>query len=128
MTKNKEDIIAPLEEAYSWMCPENIGRAFSDVREKHKDTIITSLKSQPSGWQDISTAPKAEGETIIGQMGYVVCSMSWDEEDQEWYTFNRMWERVQEKYPDLKPWNPTHWQLLPQPPALNPSAGGDDEK
>jgi hypothetical protein len=61
-------------------------------------------------WQPIETAPKGE-DWIIARMNALVCTTGWCDEDDCWFTFNRLWEHHIEKYGGT-PWAPTHWMPL----------------
>lgn len=75
-------------------------------------------------WQPIATAPKDEDVYVLGLLAgaKIPFVMTWDADDGEWYTFNRHYETVIQPH-TKKPWRPSHWMPLPQPPNSTPPEG-----
>jgi hypothetical protein len=67
-------------------------------------------------WQPIETAPRDEDVYILAMRAgaKVPFIASYDADFDNWYTFNGALENCNQKF------EPTHWQPLPEPPALNP--------
>jgi hypothetical protein len=76
-------------------------------------------------WRPIETAPKSE-EWIWGIRGKIPYVMAWDEDDGCWFTFNRAYEDIVQKH-TKKPWAPTHWMPIPNPPAAAIAAARERE-
>ena len=72
-------------------------------------------------WQPIETAPR-DGTRILASNGSKIPFVtSWDETEEIWFTFNLCFEKTTgieliSGKPAYRPWNPTHWMPLPEPP------------
>ena len=68
-----------------------------------------SRSDSKSHWQPIETAPK-DGTPILGYCeGYMTTV--------EWVALGGFWNLCEcGKFAEDGEWNPTHWQLLPEPP------------
>lgn len=77
------------------------------------------------GWQPIETAPK-DGSWFLSTRGGVPYVTSWDDGEGRFFTFNRSYEAIREKYEGIADavWEPTHWQPIPKPPK----DGGNDDR
>jgi hypothetical protein len=61
-------------------------------------------------WQPIETAPRIDGEIVLGVLGLKAWPMEWSDYADGWIAANES--------PDLVlPQNATHWMPLPTPPA-----------
>lgn len=84
-----------------------------------KPAIVAEMRAE---WQPIETAPKGEDVWILTSTpGHAIPIVaSWDEEDQEWVSFNMEYEKLNLKFGKPEKWEPTHWQPLPNPPSKEP--------
>lgn len=63
--------------------------------------------SPVSGWQPIETAPRDKTDIWLGKRRYKPIVGFWFPRSKEW---------LDTHYGDPLPFDPTHWQHLPEPP------------
>jgi hypothetical protein len=83
------------------------------------------MSAATHGWQPIETAPRDGREIILGSVYGFTCAGFWSDTPNYWSDYG-WFEESDRAACDAtrKPFAPTHWQPLPEPPTAPEHRGG----
>lgn len=103
---------------YGWSRKQPLPSEPAPVDGEYSSLGLKSPTHPAAAWRPIETALKDEEYILASSTGLVWFQCCWDDEDEQWITFNRYLENDQHPKMRGKTFNPTVWVPLPVQQAL----------